>query len=522
MFGTRSSRFALLAAVAVVVTALAGCAGGGGGTSTASPSSKPVSGGSITVGGLVAGAIDPGQASFSTQFRPWALSIFGSLFYPPDYGKGDSYVPGLASGYKYSSDQLTLTITLRPKLVYSDGTPLDADSLVWNLNRHIQNKTREFQYFQYVTGIKKVDDLNVAISFSQPQSILLDAMATSSTGFVTSEAAYNKVGANAFAATPVGAGPFKIDKATPGQELDLSKNTSYYDASHVYLDKVTWLNVGTDSQAWLTNLQSNAIQAIQMNGTNISSAVLDAIKNSPTLSLSSGLATYVSILPENTKVAPFNNEKARLALMYCTDRESIAKSIFKGYAEPAFVMSGDTWALKDWQEGKKLDPIQYSVSKSKALVQQLGGLSFTISTNETAPAITALQQQWQECGINAQVKVDPSYLTQVQAGNYQLAYTTNTNGGLNPASSTNYLDPTSANNKFGWTDDAIWNMVVEAKGTVDQDKAAALWKKIWTQLDTHGYIPSIVSAPNYIGASAKLHGIKQSVTMDLANAWIEK
>lgn len=512
-----------VAAAALSAALLAGCSGGGSGDSPSASASSdtPVPGGSITAGGLVAGPIDPGQATFSTQYRPWALPIFGSLFYPKG-SKGSDYAPGLASGYKYSADKLTLTVTLRPKLVYSDGSPLNADSLVWNLNRHIQNNTREKQFFQYVTGIKKVDDLNAAITFSQPQTLLLDAMANSSTGFMTSEATFDKVGPEAFSVTPVGAGPFKIDKATSGQEIDMSKNTSYYDAKHVYLDKLTWLNTGTNAQGWLTNLQSGTIQAIQMNGNNTSATVLDSIKGDPSLQLSHGLSTYVAIIPTNTFKAPFNDLKARQAIAYCMDREAIANSVLKGYAKPAFVLSGDSSALKDWQEGKKLNPLQHDVKKGTALVKELGGLSFTITTNETAPTITALQQQWSECGIKAQVDVTPAYLTEVKEGSYQMSYTTNTNGGLNPAASTNYLDPDSANNKFGWRDESIWQQINATKGMTDQAQATAQWHKIWKSLDENGFIIPVVSAPNYVGASSKLHGIEQTVTMDLTHAWLAK
>src|ERR1700733_4874784 len=150
----RTRRALTLAAPVAAAAALllaAGCSSGSTGSTgsqgASSPSSAPASGaasgtpaagGKLPVGGLATQALDPGQATFSSQSRPWVLPIFSSLFSPPAKA-GDDYGPGLATGYKYSADHKTLTITLRPGLKFSDGTPLDATAVVWNFNRYVTN-----------------------------------------------------------------------------------------------------------------------------------------------------------------------------------------------------------------------------------------------------------------------------------------------------------------------------------------------------------------------------------------------
>jgi peptide/nickel transport system substrate-binding protein len=372
----------MAAAAALLLTA--GCSSGsqsaqGPSSPSSAPASvaasgSPVSGGTITVGGLATQALDPGQSTFSSQSRPWVLPVFSSLFSPPAKA-GDDYGPGLATGYKYSADHKTLTITLRPGLKFSDGTPLDAAAVLWNFNRYVTNHTREAQFFVYVTSEKATNPTTVTVTFSQPQSLLLDAMADSSTGFMASPTAFAKMGANAFDAAPVGAGPFKITSTEPGQQIVMKKNDLYWDAKDVYLAGMTWQNTGLDAQSWLTDLQANSIQSVPMFGALTAPAVLSAVKNDSSLTMLQGQSTNVSILPVNTFKAPFNNIKARQAINYCMDRQAIATDVMQGFATPSYVLSGpDSQALTGWQQGQSLSPIQYNVAKGTALVKQLGGL----------------------------------------------------------------------------------------------------------------------------------------------------
>jgi peptide/nickel transport system substrate-binding protein len=503
----------------------AGSAGSAGAAATApasvAASGAPVSGGKITIGGLATQALDPGQSTFSSQTRPWVLPVFSSLFSPPAKA-GDDYGPGLASGYKYGAGNKTLAITLRPGLKFSDGTPLDAAAVVWNFNRYVQNHTREAQYFVYVTSVKATNPTTVTVTFSQPQSLLLDAMSDSSTGFMASPTAFQKMGANKFDAAPVGAGPYKITSADPGQQLVMAKNDLYWDAKHVYLDGITWQNTGLDAQTWLTNLKANSIQSVPMFGALTSPAVLSAVKSDPTLTMLAGASTNVSILPVNTTKAPFNKLQARQAINYCMDRAAIAKDVMQGFATPAYVLSGpDSQSLTGYQQGQTLDPVQYNVAKGTALVKALGGLSFTISTNSPSPVLTALQQEWQQCGIKAQINITEEYLSLVQNGNYQAAYTVNVNASLNPAGSTNYLDPNAINNKFGWKNDAIWSLVQQAKGTTVAAQSTALWHKIWGQLAQNGYVNPLISSPEYVASTSKLQGVVvESGVPDYTHAWL--
>ena len=496
---------AVIVATAVSV-ALAGCTAASGPGSTASAAPKPTSGGSIAIGGLATSALDPGQLGYSTQSQAYTDQIFGSLFLPP-LKTGDKVRPGVATGYKYNSDNTQLTLTLRSGAKYQDGTPVDADSVVWNLKRWGAPGMTSAQYFTEVSSIVADGTDKVVISFDKPFTLLIDAFAYTPAGYLGSETAFNKLGADGFNTAPVGAGPFKVDTVQPGQELDLVKADTYWDAKHVYLAKVSWINSGNDPQSSLVKLQSGAIQSVTFATTNTSPEVLKQGEQDPSLTELRTASTGYAILPVNTFAAPFNDLKARQAISYCMDRESIAKNAMQGYATPSYVISGDSDYLTKWQDGKGLNPYQFSVSKGKKLVTELGGLSFDIVTNADSPILDALQQQWSTCGITAKIDIRSDYLNQVQAGTYQMSFTVASQRTYNPAMTTAYQDPTTANDKFGFNDSQVTSGINEAKGLVEGAQAKALWVKVWKRVAELAVSIPVVASPRFVFSTKCLQGV---------------
>ncbi len=64
----------------------------------------------------------------------WVLSnLYDTLILPTDDGQG--LKPGLATDWKLSDDGLTVDLTLRDGIKFSDGSPITADDVVFSLDR---------------------------------------------------------------------------------------------------------------------------------------------------------------------------------------------------------------------------------------------------------------------------------------------------------------------------------------------------------------------------------------------------
>ena len=96
-------------------------------------------GGSITVleSSGYSGAwsnLDPAQDKEGAALQDFNSAIYGQLF---ELGPGGAVVPDLATGYAFSPDAKTVTITIRQGVKFTDGTPFNAQAVFYNWERDL-------------------------------------------------------------------------------------------------------------------------------------------------------------------------------------------------------------------------------------------------------------------------------------------------------------------------------------------------------------------------------------------------
>ncbi|MGH3291933.1 MAG: ABC transporter substrate-binding protein, partial [Trebonia sp.] len=129
--------------IAVIVVAAACSSGGSSGNASPSSSSssgtfsisQPKQGGSITVleskgySGDWPDGLDPASNVDAIPNQDMMEAIYGQLFM---LGPGGKIEPDLATGYSFTPDAKTVTITLRKGVKFSDGTPFNAQAVIYN------------------------------------------------------------------------------------------------------------------------------------------------------------------------------------------------------------------------------------------------------------------------------------------------------------------------------------------------------------------------------------------------------
>ena len=142
----RARRHSVTPLVALWVTAMAlsvvAC-GSKSSTSTKSgTTSKATKGGALTVledsafAGAWPAGLDPATNTNGAANQPYMNSIYGQLFKLNEKGK---IVPELVTGWKYEDGGNTVKLTLRQGVKFSDGTPFDADAVVFNIKRDLKS-----------------------------------------------------------------------------------------------------------------------------------------------------------------------------------------------------------------------------------------------------------------------------------------------------------------------------------------------------------------------------------------------
>lgn len=409
----------LLGAAMVLVFILAGCGGGGGGNGN----SGATKGGTLNVGldsDVV--TLDPLKSTALVD-REAMFNIYDTLV---QVDAKNNVKADLATSWSYPTPT-QLVFTLRSGVKFQDGTPFNADAVVFNINRILTTPSSpRFSELASVASVQKIDDLHVQFNLKKPFSPLL-ATLTDRAGMILSPAAIQSEGSSlANAPTKAGTGPFMFSSWVKGDKLTLVKNPNYWQkdssgAALPYLDKVVYHPI-TNESVMYTNLETNTIQVAEdLSPNDIPSAKSNSglvYKQIP------GLSFYGIEL--NTQTAPFNNAHLRRAVAWAVDRQEILNSVLKGIG----VLAQGPLSPSSWAYDPSFQPYSHNINNAKSELSQAGmpnGFSFDLLIPSGSPLNTQLasfiQSELQPAGITVNIKPETfaALLSDSAAHNFQAA-----------------------------------------------------------------------------------------------------
>jgi ABC-type transport system substrate-binding protein len=316
------------------------------------------------------GNIDEGNSSMV------ASQIFESLL---TYKPGTTeIIPWLAKEMPtISKDNLELTFRLRPGVKFHDGTPMNADAVVFSLKRqndksHPFNQYGPWKYWSskawaatdkdpgIVKDIVKVDDLTVKVVLNKADMSVLYNFTLYFTAVVSPTAAM-KLGPE-FKNHPVGTGPFQFVEWQKDSHVALKRFEGYW-GPKAKVEGVIF-KVFPDEQARVLALKKGEADVIDPPGPE----GMKTIEADPNLKLHRGDVLSIGYLCLNCESGPFVNKKLREAFVQGVNRKQILDSVYgkTGVAEKLPLPS------LLWGYDKKLPDYTYSPDKAKALVKASG------------------------------------------------------------------------------------------------------------------------------------------------------
>lgn len=215
---------------ALALTAVSACAG-------SANSSNAAGGGTLTIQG------DSGNPTLVENFNPFQTSaeLNGTyLMYEPleiPSPIDGSFTPFLATGHKFVNPR-TLVFTIRHNVKWSDGKPLTPADVVFTFNLLKKYPALDGHgIWQKITGVTAHGN-DVTISFGEPNVPFAGTIAQTPIvpEHVWSSIADPTKNPNT---TPVGSGPFVLDKFAPTQ-YSLKKNPGYWQAGKIAPSEVVF------------------------------------------------------------------------------------------------------------------------------------------------------------------------------------------------------------------------------------------------------------------------------------------
>lgn len=249
--------------------------------------------------------------------------------------------PGLAESWRQDpADGRKWRFTLRQGVRFHDGTPFDADAVIWNMDRFFRDGAPQMEAagaaivrgrVSGMAGYRKIDDRTVEFETVRP----LSYFPYLSTLFLfASPKSWEDAGrdwAKVAQSGAAGTGPFRIARFTPRQSVELERNPDYWDKANApKLDRILLLPI-PEANTRLAALRSGQVDWIEVPPS-------DGIPSLKQAGFKVVTNSYPHVWPwvfaAGKQGTPVADVRVRQALNYCVDREALV-ALLNGTAEPA-------------------------------------------------------------------------------------------------------------------------------------------------------------------------------------------
>lgn len=231
--------------------------------------------------------------------------------------------PLLATSWNTSKDGLTITFNLRQGVKFHDGTPFNADAVVYSLDRLISGKVRVpiGAGFKSMQSIEAVDPGTVAIHLKHPDPNLIPNLSTTIASIFSPTSATKDGNTPTNIVHPVGTGPYQFTSWTKGSEVVYTRVEDYWGQKPYY--KTVDFKIIPEANSREAGLLAGQIDIV-MNPPVSDLASLSKNAAVKVLKAPSDRSVFVAI---NVTKPPFDNVKVRQALNYAVDKKAIIKNV---------------------------------------------------------------------------------------------------------------------------------------------------------------------------------------------------
>lgn len=400
--------------------------------------------------------------------------------------------PSLAESWTVSPDGLVWTLKLRRGVKFHDGTPFNAEAVVFNYERQTDAKHPyhhgAFEYaeftFQNVKSVSAVDAQTVRFTLSAPFAPFITNMAMFSTG-IASPTAIKKFGKDFFK-NPVGTGPFKFVEWVQKDHVTWEANRDYW-AGRPCVDRLIVRGI-PDNTVRLLEMEKGTVHMMdQVNPPDYS-----RIRGNKELVLFTGPGLNVGYVAMNVEKEPFTDVRVRRAVNHAINKAALVRAFYGGIGQPAKnPMPPTIWGYND-----AVKPYEYSVAKAKQLLAEAGypnGFSTELWwPNRARPYLTqppkiaeALQQQLAQAGIRAKLVTFEwgTYLKKTSSAEHPMAILGWIGDNGDPDNFLYVLldkdnaKKGNASNIAFYGNSAVHDLLIKAQQVSDQNRRAAFYRQ---------------------------------------------
>ena len=328
--------------------------------------------------------------------------------------------PQMVGRHGVSDDKLTYTFELRDGLKWHDGSAVTTADVVPSLKRWAARDGGGQHMMLRVKDISAKDEKTFTIQLKEPYGLVLDILAKTNTPVCfmmrKKEAETDPMQK---IDQVVGSGPFRLnlDETKPGTQYVYDRNPNYVPRSepasgiaggkNVKVDRVIIMNM-PDAQTAVAALQAGEIDFYEIPPADLLGQLES--DNNIKIEVLNGLGN-VGQVRLNFLHPPFNNVKARQAMLYIVKQTDMMKATFgdSKYARPVSSYFGNGTPMEndantDWFKGGQ------NFNKAKELFKEAGydGKPIVLMQATNIPVMSntsqVLAQAMRQAGLNVQLE----------------------------------------------------------------------------------------------------------------------
>ena len=347
----------------------------------------------------------------------------------------EGYEGCLAEDWTISEDGRVYTFNIRDNVLFSDGTPCDANAILANFNAIIENKDRHtwLEMMNLLVGVSAPDEDTLVIELSEPYyPMLTELSCIRPFAMISPECMIDgstKDGVNGY----IGTGPYVLTDFVTDEYAVFERNENYWGEAPA-IRKIT-VKVIPDNQTRIMALESGEIDLIfgkNMIDADAISQYLDSEQF--TVGLSDPTSTRHIVL--NTTHEILGDLAVRQALQHATNRQAISDGIFYGLEQPADTLYASTIPYCDVE----LEPYAYDAKEAARILDEAGwvmgsdgirekdGVKLQLDLLYNSDSVTEktiseyLQSEYLKLGISMNIhgEEEQSYRDNMKAGNFDM------------------------------------------------------------------------------------------------------
>ncbi|MCY4464421.1 MAG: peptide ABC transporter substrate-binding protein [Chloroflexi bacterium] len=165
------------------------------------------------------------------------------------------FIPTLENG-GVSEDLTTITWKLKDGLIWSDGSPVTIDDLIftWQYCTHPEGGCSTKHFYNDVVSMEDIGGNQIKITFGVPKPNPYDPFVSQNAPILNAAQFADCMGANMSACTdqnfaPIGTGPFMVDEFRPNDVVTYTANPNYREEGKPHFDRVIFKGGGDAESA---------------------------------------------------------------------------------------------------------------------------------------------------------------------------------------------------------------------------------------------------------------------------------